>query len=87
MNKNDIVIFVIKICAEVLKMDGTSITESTNLTNDSGMDSLRLMEIIVRIQRHYKINLDVSLAKNFINPLAIADCIYPIIAEKNKKSE
>ncbi|MDR0520461.1 MAG: acyl carrier protein [Planctomycetaceae bacterium] len=55
---------VIKIIADHLGQDASNITETTDIANDLGADSLDLADLIITFEEEFNINIDESEAQN-----------------------
>jgi acyl carrier protein len=55
---------VIKIIADQFGRDAETITESTDVANDLGADSLEIAELLLAFQEEFNIDIDDSEAQN-----------------------
>ena len=64
MERNEIKTIVIDIIAEQLGADSKTITESTDIANDLGADSLDIAELIIVFEENFDIDIVEEDAQN-----------------------
>lgn len=63
MDKSEIKERVIKVVANVLKIDGADITDEANFIFDLGADSMQSMLLIAAFEEEFNIEMDVEKAQ------------------------
>ena len=74
---------VIKIIANQFGRDAETITESTDIANDLGADSLELAELLLAFQEEFNIDIDDSETQNLTT---VGDVIAQINAKVSSAS-
>lgn len=74
---------VIKIIADQFGRDAETITESTDIANDLGADSLELAELLLAFQEEFNIDIDDSETQNLST---VGDVIAQINAKVSSSS-
>lgn len=57
----DILNFIVKTLEPVSREVGITIGESTRLSDELGLDSLRTMELIMEVEDHYDLSIPINL--------------------------
>lgn len=65
-----------EIISKALKCDKRSIFVKTNLVNDLGADSMKILEIIIAIERELKIEINDERIGNVFGELKVKDLVY-----------
>lgn len=68
--------------AAVLKIDGTSLGEHTHLTRDLSVDSLDALELALRIQDSFGIELDEGDFASFTSYGEVVGCVRKVMARE-----
>ena len=76
---------VIKILAQVARVNILDITDSSSIREDLGIDSLNAMEILAAIEIKFKITVEEIKAFNIVTVMDLIEIIKGYLRKKNKK--
>ncbi|MEI2731845.1 MAG: acyl carrier protein [Dermatophilaceae bacterium] len=65
-----------EIALDVLELDDDELTLTSNFKEEHGADSLRAIEILARVEKQYKIDIDQSELEKMVN----LEAVYAIVA-------
>lgn len=68
------------IFAEVLKIDGATLDDRTRLVEDLAIDSLDSLELVVRIQDNFQVEMSEQDFTRFTTYGQVVDCVREILA-------
>ena len=66
---------ILEIISDVMHLEPGIITDQTRFTEDLGMDSLSMYEILIRIEKEFDIEIDQEASEQF---LTAGDLIYAV---------
>lgn len=70
---------VVEIIAPIAECELDEIQADTDLPNELGIDSIRGLEIMVMIERKFKVKLPEDQLPNMVTPRAIAEMLQPLL--------